>query len=155
MFFSHTTVAKCILSTVMRVVFFVLTLNVSGDRTRVELHCRNSSVCWDICKVGASAGHRHHLQGRSFRRSQATPARSELPQVTGNTCKVAASAGHRQHLQGRSFRRSRAAPARSQLPRVTGNICKVGASTGTGNTCKVGASAGHRQHLQGRKILNP
>jgi hypothetical protein len=29
--------AKCILLTVMIVVFFVLTLNVSGDRTRVEL----------------------------------------------------------------------------------------------------------------------
>jgi hypothetical protein len=118
--------AKCILLTVTIVVFFVLTLSVSGDRTRVELQ-----------KLLRPLG---HLQGRSFRRSQATPARSELPQVTGNTCKVGASAGHGQHLQGRSFRRSQATPARSELPQVTGS------------TCKVAASAGHRQHLQGRSF---
>jgi hypothetical protein len=76
--------AKCILLTVTIVVFFVLTLSVSGDRTRVELQ-----------KLLRPLG---HLQGRSFRRSQATPARSELPQVTGNTCKVRASASHRQQI---------------------------------------------------------
>ncbi len=46
-------------------------------------------VTGNNCKVGASAGHRQHLQGRSFCRSRAIPARSELPRVTGNICKVA------------------------------------------------------------------